>query len=33
MCVKNNCLNKILNDWHCNSFNSDNSYNNCINNY
>ena len=31
MCYKQNYyLNKILDDWHCNGFNSVDSYNNCI---
>ena len=27
--LKNNCLNKILDDWYCNSFNSVDNYNSC----
>ena len=29
-CAQNNCLNKIWNDWHCNSFNSVDGYNSCV---
>ena len=29
--LQNNCVNKIRDDWHCNSFNSVDSYNSCIN--
>ena len=29
-CAQNNCLNKIWDDWHCNSFNSVDGYNSCV---
>ena len=29
-CLQNNCLNKIWDDWHCNSFSSVDSYNSFI---
>ena len=29
--LQNNCVNKILDDWHCNSFSSVDIYHNCIN--